>query len=572
MVGRVGPGDLELTEDPSVPERAGPAARRPPLGRAAPVSRGPARAPRGDPCRRRPGERRARFVGDRLRPAGRGRQPARRPVPLPRRADRRGRRRGSTTRSRPPPCTSGPGCSSCRSTRSTSWRPLAGRPPSPRRGRCCSCRTCSATGCPGVAVTEVTNASTTGLLDVHRRSWDTDLMAIVGLPPSLFTALGQPGDVIGPLRDDVRRETGAAAETVLTLVGSHDTASAVVGVPGGRREPFAYIACGTWGLVGVELDHAVLSEASRIANFTNEGGVDDRIRYLRNVMGLWLLQESMRTWELDGSPEHLTALAHRGRRASARRAAASTRTIRRSCRLATCRPGSRRPAGASDQPVPTSRPALVRCILDSLAAAFGRTVREAATAVGTVGRRRPPGRWRRPELAAVPADRRRLRAARRRRTGRGHRARQRARPGPGAWPHRRRPRSLARARPRDPGHPPLRAPWLDRAPGRLIDARRAVRRLLQRPAVPGRRSSGGHGCCAGSGRTSSSRRARRAAARCTSTPATRTPASHSSRGSRAAFSGYRRRRDAVRLVRVDGPPPPSDGRVAGGHERERSRA
>ena len=76
----------------------------------------------------------------------------------------------------------------------------------------------------------------------------------------------------------------------MTTVGSHDTASAIVGVPA-ETPNFAYISCGTWGLVGVELDHPVLTEESRAANFTNERGVDGTIRYLRNVMGLWLLSE-----------------------------------------------------------------------------------------------------------------------------------------------------------------------------------------------------------------------------------------------------------------------------------------
>jgi len=83
----------------------------------------------------------------------------------------------------------------------------------------------------GVRVAEVTNASTTGLLDVHRRTWDEELIASLAIPRSLFGPLGNPGDVIGPLRDDVRRETAGSAATRLTLVGSHDTASAVVGVP-----------------------------------------------------------------------------------------------------------------------------------------------------------------------------------------------------------------------------------------------------------------------------------------------------------------------------------------------------
>jgi rhamnulokinase len=232
----------------------------------------------------------------------------------------------------------------------------------------------------GVRVAEVTNASTTGLLDIHRRTWDEELAASVGIPPALLAPLGRPGDVIGTLRDDVRAETGASAETVLTLVGSHDTASAIVAVPA-DDVPFAYIACGTWSLVGVELDHAVLTDESRQANFTNEGGVDDRIRYLSNVMGLWLLQESLRTWELEGSPEHLPTLL---------------------IAAAELPPGgpvidpddpSFLPPGDMparieaacvrlDQAAPGTRVGLVRCILDSLAAAYGRAVRDAARLSG----------------------------------------------------------------------------------------------------------------------------------------------------------------------------------------------
>ena len=232
----------------------------------------------------------------------------------------------------------------------------------------------------GVRITELTNASTTGLLDVHRRTWDEDLIASVGLPRSLFGPLGAPGDVVGPLRDDVRAETGASAGTLLTLVGSHDTASAVVGVP--ALDPsFAYIACGTWALVGVELDHAVLTEESREANFSNEGGVDERIRYLRNVVGLWLLQESLRTWELEGTPEGLPALLIAAGELPAGGPVVDANDLSflppgdMPARIvAACR--------RLDQPPPSTRPALVRCILDSLAAAFGRTVRDAARLSG----------------------------------------------------------------------------------------------------------------------------------------------------------------------------------------------
>lgn len=232
----------------------------------------------------------------------------------------------------------------------------------------------------GVRVAEVTNASTTALLEVHRRTWDMELIASLAISPALFAPLGAPGDVIGPLRDDVRRETGASAEALLTLVGSHDTASAVVGVPAGDAS-FAYIACGTWSLVGVELDHAVLTEESRQANFTNEGGVDDRIRYLRNVMGLWLLQESLRTWELEGSAEHLPALL------IAAGELPSGGPIIDPDDPSFLPPGDMpaRIAAAClrlDQPVPVTRAGLVRCILDSLAAAYSGAVRDAARLSG----------------------------------------------------------------------------------------------------------------------------------------------------------------------------------------------
>src|SRR5665811_106186 len=108
----------------------------------------------------------------------------------------------------------------------------------------------------------------------------------------------------------------------VVAVGSHDTASAVVGVPvtAGPADgagDFAFISCGTWSLVGLELDAPVLSEASRAANFTNEAGVDGTVRYLRNVMGLWVLQESIRTWLAAGLPADLPDLLAEATRAPA---------------------------------------------------------------------------------------------------------------------------------------------------------------------------------------------------------------------------------------------------------------
>src|SRR3712207_5521827 len=140
----------------------------------------------------------------------------------------------------------------------------------------------------GAVGAEVTNASTTGLLDATTRDWSWELVDRLGLDRGLFPPLRQPGERLGELRDDVLAETGLTGPVPVVAVGSHDTASAVVGVPA-ATEKFAYVSCGTWSLVGVELEEPVLTEASRAAGFTNELGVDGTVRYLRNVMGLWLL-------------------------------------------------------------------------------------------------------------------------------------------------------------------------------------------------------------------------------------------------------------------------------------------
>ncbi|MCU1509082.1 MAG: rhamnulokinase [Glaciihabitans sp.] len=163
----------------------------------------------------------------------------------------------------------------------------------------------------GRKVAERSNASTTGLLNVSTREWDDELISRLGFSRTIFPELVDAGRIIGPVDARVAREIGARAPISVTAVGSHDTASAVVAIPS-TRDDFAYISCGTWGLVGVELDRPVLSEASRLANFTNEGGVDGRVRYLHNVMGLWLLSESVRDWEADGTAidlPHLVAQA-----------------------------------------------------------------------------------------------------------------------------------------------------------------------------------------------------------------------------------------------------------------------
>ncbi|HEX6335646.1 MAG TPA: FGGY-family carbohydrate kinase [Jiangellaceae bacterium] len=227
---------------------------------------------------------------------------------------------------------------------------------------------------------EITNASTTQLFDVRARTWARDVIERAGLPVRIFPDLHPPGTQISALVEGVRNQPGVSAGTVVTAAGSHDTASAVAAVPA-RGENFAYISCGTWSLVGLELDQPVLSEAGRIANFTNEAGVDGKIRYLRNVMGLWLLQDSLRTWELAGQSVDLRALI-----AAAAELPPLTRVIDPD-RAEFLPPGDMPSRIASactrtGQSSPRTPAETVRCILDSLAVAYRRAVRQAAELAG----------------------------------------------------------------------------------------------------------------------------------------------------------------------------------------------
>jgi rhamnulokinase len=236
----------------------------------------------------------------------------------------------------------------------------------------------------GVEVTELTNASTTAMVDVTTRRWSREaldtLTALDGSPVErLLAPLVEPGTVLGVVRPALGTELGLEGAE-LVAVGSHDTASAVAAVPMSGPGA-AYISSGTWSLVGVELTSPVLSEASRAANFTNELGVEGTVRYLRNVAGLWLLQESLRTWEAQGRPQDLTALLA---------AAASAPGLR--CLVDVDDPVFVAPgdmptriadvARRGGQEPPPDEAATVRCILDSLALAYRRAVRQAADLSG----------------------------------------------------------------------------------------------------------------------------------------------------------------------------------------------
>ncbi|MGW6743497.1 rhamnulokinase [Streptomyces sp. NPDC055025] len=227
----------------------------------------------------------------------------------------------------------------------------------------------------GEAGTELTNASTTQLIDPRARGWSRSVANALGIDLTLFAPLRGPGDRAGELLPEVLAETGLSGPVPVTAVGSHDTASAVAAVPA-TDDRFAYVATGTWSLAGVELDAPVLTEESRRANFTNELGVDGTVLHLRNIMGLWLLQECLRTWEAAGPPQRLDRLLREAAEVPGLRSYVDAddpaflapgdmpRRIADACR----RLGVRPPEGPAET---------TRCVLDSLALAHRRAIEDA---------------------------------------------------------------------------------------------------------------------------------------------------------------------------------------------------
>lgn len=227
----------------------------------------------------------------------------------------------------------------------------------------------------GREVTEVTNASTTGLLDPRTGEWDDELIATLGLPRHLFADLVRPGEMIGDVSLDVAGSLGVD-HLSLVAVGSHDTASAVVGTPL-ADDASAYLSLGTWGLVGLELDAPVLTAEAREANFTNEGGVDGTVRFLTNVMGTWLLSETMRTWDRTD----LTGLLRAAADVTAEVPVFDVQDPRfvppgdMPSRIASW-------CGEHDVRPPADAPSTVRSIVESLAAAYARAIDTAQSLSG----------------------------------------------------------------------------------------------------------------------------------------------------------------------------------------------
>ena len=236
----------------------------------------------------------------------------------------------------------------------------------------------------GVRSNERTNASTSQCFDPQRGTWAFDLLDRFALPRHIFGPIVEPGTVLGPLRPELAVETGLSGVRVV-VPGTHDTASAVAAVPASEppsdRPDWCYVSLGTWALVGAELSRPLVTPACLERNFTNEAGIGGTTRLLKNICGLWLVQQCRASWQRSGKEwtwEQLTALAAE---------APPLVTLLDPNHPSLVAPHDmpeaiRSLARETGQPVPETTAAVVRTALESVAAAVRRTVEELDSLLG----------------------------------------------------------------------------------------------------------------------------------------------------------------------------------------------
>lgn len=216
----------------------------------------------------------------------------------------------------------------------------------------------------GESHSEYTNATTTQLFNAMSKEWDRELLNQLQLPERIFQQPLKPGTIAGKLTPEVCEELLVPSAPVIA-VGEHDTASAVAAVPA-TESTFAYLICGTWSLLGTELKEANLSLQALELNFTNEGGVEDTFRFLKNIMGLWIVQECKRAWDKEGNDLTYAQLVEAAMQqkpfqafidpddASFLNPPRMPEAVRAYCER-------------TNQTAPTSEGAVIRCVLESLA-------------------------------------------------------------------------------------------------------------------------------------------------------------------------------------------------------------
>ncbi len=232
----------------------------------------------------------------------------------------------------------------------------------------------------GVARAELSLASTTQLLNACTRTWSKPLLAALGLAPEKFPPLVEPGTKLGRLKPQVASETGLSADVEVIATCTHDTGAAVAGVPV-QSPDWAYLSSGTWSLLGLELSKPILTDRCRELNFTNEIGFGGTVRLLKNIVGLWLVQECRREWAPAGQDldyAELTRLATEAEPFRSLINPADPRFIAPDGmpeRIA----GFCRETG---QPVPETPGQFIRCALESLALEYRRTLGQAQELTG----------------------------------------------------------------------------------------------------------------------------------------------------------------------------------------------
>lgn len=224
----------------------------------------------------------------------------------------------------------------------------------------------------GTASNEYCIASTSELLDARKRDWSWETIKSLGLPEHIFGDIVMPGTVRGVLKDEIAAETGLGKVKVVA-VGSHDTASAVAAVPASDDEgPVTFLSSGTWSLLGFELPEPILTEEAREAEFTNEGGVGGRIRFLQNITGLWILQRLMSEWKERGEEQKFDTLLPAAEDAVISsivpvadpifmNPVSMEQAIKDYCRQ-------------TAQPVPETKAEITRCVLQSLASKYKEAI------------------------------------------------------------------------------------------------------------------------------------------------------------------------------------------------------
>lgn len=214
----------------------------------------------------------------------------------------------------------------------------------------------------GEAVCEYTILSTSQFLDPRTKRIDDELIGVMGLKESMFGRYVNPGDKVGVLTEEVQRMTGLGAVPVVAVAG-HDTGAAVASVPA-RNERFAYLSCGTWSLLGIEVEDAIISDKSFDFNFTNEGGIEGTTRFLKNICGMWLFERCRQEWT--DAPEDIGQLIRESMEAPAFK-----------CFIFPDAPDFANPSSMVEaigaycqrtgQPVPNGYKEMTRCIFESLA-------------------------------------------------------------------------------------------------------------------------------------------------------------------------------------------------------------